>query len=128
MRRFGDSWALAYRNGRAILLAVLLAFLLAWALVEKRRAADNPVVEVRQETAVIVDVRANDPAQTDRAGASARTLYLVQVELPEGSSTRFMVLQPPPAVGTAVPVTVITFRDGAELFSYDPLEWHMLTD
>ena len=124
MSRFSDSWALAYRNGRAIVLAVLLGLLLAWALVEKQRAAGNPAVEIRQENAVIVEVH----RVSDWAGASTTTAYLVVVELPDETLTRFMVLQPPPAVGTAVPVTVTQYRNGAETFSHDPLEWWMRTD
>ena len=123
MGRFGDNWATAHRNWRAIFAAIGLSIVLIWSLALKKQEDARIFLRTDKKIATVQDIK---KIETDDRFGSKNITYFVHLTLPEGKKIRFMLLQSPPKVGTQLPVLVDIYDDGENYYHYNQMDWQLL--
>ena len=111
MDSFWNSWAIAHRNAKAAITALLLFALLIWALYNQppERIAIQPV------SATVVKARLQK-GSSNQGG--------LEVQLPDGRRVRlFVMVQPFPKKGETIPLQEETYADGSKLYLLDQQRW-----
>jgi len=107
MGTFWNNWAIAYRNGQAIFMALGVGAILVWALA-------SPGGEFVRQDRVIATVL--EVKQTKKGN-------LVKFELPGGKHTFLFIGQGTPKVGEKRPIYINVYDNGKNYASYDSIEW-----
>lgn len=121
--KFGDNWAIAHRNWRGIFAAIGLSIVLIWSLALKKQEDGRIFLQTEKIIATVHDVK---KTETDDRFGNKNTTYFVHLTLPEGKTIRFMLLQPPPEIGSQVPVLVDIYDDGKNYYHYNQIDWQLL--
>lgn len=123
MGRMGDNWATAHKNWQGILAAVGLSIVLILALLLKEQEDTRTFIETTRITATITEIEITE--YESRYGGE-NINYFTTLKLPNGKTTRFMLLQSPPAIGSNVPVSVDIYDDGSQYYHYNQMDWQLL--
>ena len=74
-------------------------------------------------TATINDIK---KTETDNRYGGKNITYFVHLTLTDGKKIRFILLQPPPEIGSQVPVLVDIYDDGNNYYHYNQMDWQLL--
>ncbi len=123
MGKFGDNWAIAHRNWRAIFAAIGLTIVLIWSLALKKQEDARIFLKTKSVTAIINDIK---KTETDNRYGGKNITYFVHLTLTDGKKIRFILLQSPPEIGSQVPVLVDIYDDGNNYYHYNQMDWQLL--
>ena len=121
MGKYNSNRAIAYRNSRAVFLAISLSFILIWALFLKNQGDNRTFLETQKIMATVQEI--NIKQATSSRGT---TSYFVKLQLPDGKHIIFMPLKPPPiTLGSKVPILVDIYDNGTKYYHYNSIDWYV---
>jgi len=120
----GNNWARSYLNSRGVFAAISVGLVLIYALILKQQDDARLLIQTKSMTATVVEI---EIVESDSRYVGKSITYITYLTLAEGKKIRFMLLQPPPKIGSQVPVIVDVYDNGTEYYYYNIMDWQLLS-